>query len=82
MNAAVMRNTEINPVIPLSKNEESEGVYFSAYEWKIFTEELKMGKDIKKALHNARYLAKLNKGIKQLEEGRGQIHELIEVEDD
>ena len=81
MSAAVMRNTEINPVIP-EKNEKNEGVYFSAYEWKVFTEELKLGKDVKTALHNARYLEKLSKGIKQLEEGHGQIHELIEVEDD
>ncbi|PIE77127.1 MAG: prevent-host-death protein [Clostridiales bacterium] len=28
---------------------------------------------------NAEYLAKLDRGIKQIEEGRGQEHELIEV---
>lgn len=38
--------------------------------------------DIKEAARKAEYREKLNRSIKQLEEGRGQIHELIEVEDD
>ena len=73
--------------MPLELTEESgtdnnEGVYFSPYEWQIFKEELKLGKDVQTAVNNARYYAKLKRNIKQLEEGRGQIHELIEVEDD
>ena len=35
--------------------------------------------DIAKAIRNAKYLAMLDRGFKQLEEGRGQLHELIEV---
>ena len=62
--------------------ERSKGKYFSAYEWEVFTKEIESGKNIKVALHNARYYGKLNKNIRQLEEGRGTIHELIEVEDD
>ncbi len=33
-----------------------------------------------KAIHNAEYLAMLDRGIAQLEAGKGQQHELIEVE--
>lgn len=32
-----------------------------------------------KTVRNAEYLAKINQGIRQLESGHGQIHELIEV---
>ena len=87
MNTTEMLNPEINPVLPLEPTEKSdtdnkEGVYFSPYEWQIFKEELKLGKDVQTALHNARYCAKLKRSIKQLEEGSGQVHELIEVEND
>lgn len=36
---------------------------------------------ITKALRNAEYLAKIDQGIEQLESGKGQVHELIEVDD-
>ena len=35
-----------------------------------------------KAARNAEYLAMIDRSIKQLSEGRGQIHELIEVDDE
>lgn len=35
-----------------------------------------------KAAKNAEYLAMIDRGIAQLSAGRGQSHELIEVEDD
>ena len=35
-----------------------------------------------KAARNAEYLAKIDRGIEQLEKGEGKIHELIEVDDD
>ncbi|MCM1132643.1 MAG: type II toxin-antitoxin system prevent-host-death family antitoxin [Ruminococcus flavefaciens] len=35
-----------------------------------------------KALRNAEYLAMINQGIQQIEAGKGQVHELIEVDDD
>ena len=87
MNTTEMLNPEVNPIVPLEPTEKSdidnkEGVYFSPYEWQIFKEELKLGKDVQTAVNNARYCAKLKRGIKQLEERRGQIHELIEVEND
>lgn len=36
---------------------------------------------LEKAARNAEYLAMLDRGIAQLEAGKGQLHELIEVED-
>jgi antitoxin YefM len=35
-----------------------------------------------KAARNAEYLAKIDRGIEQLASGRGQLHELIEVDAD
>lgn len=37
---------------------------------------------IMKATRNAEYLAKIDMSIEQLENGKGQVHELIEVEDE
>jgi antitoxin YefM len=37
---------------------------------------------MEKASRNAEYLAKIDRGIEQLASGRGQQHELIEVETD
>lgn len=38
--------------------------------------------EMQKALRNAQYLARIDQGVKQLEKGHGQVHELIEVDDD
>ncbi len=35
-----------------------------------------------KAAKNAEYLSMIDKGIEQLESGKGQQHELIEVDDE
>lgn len=35
-----------------------------------------------KAIRNAEYLAKIDRGLEQLAAGKGQQHELIEVEED
>lgn len=37
---------------------------------------------LEKAARNAEYLAMIDRGIAQLEAGKGQKHELIEVEDE
>ena len=37
---------------------------------------------LEKAARNAEYLAMIDRGIAQLEAGKGQRHELIEVEDE
>ena len=73
MNAAVIKNTNISPMVPLDKSDDNEGVYFSAYEWKVFTEELKLGKDVKTALHNARYYGELKRRIDDTEVGRNTV---------
>lgn len=38
--------------------------------------------NIMKAARNAEYLAEIDKAAAQFEAGKGQIHDLIEVEDD
>lgn len=38
--------------------------------------------EIMKAMKNFEYLAKIDQGIAQLESGKGQVHELIEVDDE
>mgnify|MGYP003378328687 CR=1 FL=1 len=37
---------------------------------------------LEKAARNAEYLAMLDRGITQLETGRGQVHDLIEADDE
>lgn len=37
---------------------------------------------LEKSARNAEYLAMIDRGIAQLEAGKGQLHELIEVEDE
>jgi antitoxin YefM len=37
---------------------------------------------LEKAARNAEYLAKIDRSIEQLVSGRGQLHELIEVDED
>ena len=67
------------------ENNSDESVTFSLSELKYFVAEMKEmmaeGKtiDIPKAIHNAKYFANLEPSIKQLNEGRGQKHDLIEV---
>lgn len=37
---------------------------------------------LEKAARNAEYLAMIDRGISQLEAGKGQMHELLEVDDE
>lgn len=37
---------------------------------------------LEKAARNSEYLAMIDRGIAQLEAGRGQVHELLEAEDE
>ena len=67
----------------------SKAINFAPREWFFFKEELDKqfaeGKgvvDILKALRNTRYLAMLDRGFSQLENGYGHCHELIEAEDE
>ena len=66
----------------------SKPINFAPRELTLFKEELDKqfaegnGVDISKALRNARYLAMLDRGFRQLENGYGHFHELIEVDDE
>lgn len=66
----------------------SKPINFAPRELKFFKDELDKqftegnGVDLSKALRNARYLAMLDRGFRQLENGYGHFHELIEVDDE
>ena len=68
--------------------DESQPITFAPREWFFFKEEIKnqiaegKGVDILKALHNARYFAKIDRRIDNIKAGRWTEHELIEVEDE
>ena len=48
----------------------------------VFLMSLEKYNSIMKATKNAKYLAMIDKAIEQLEQGKGNMHELIEVEDE
>lgn len=80
MNAAMINDEYLNSekyfAISNRKNdeiEEGKGFYFSDYEWYVFKEELKLGKSIDTALHNARYYGELKKRIDDIEAGRNLV---------
>ena len=78
MIANAMRESEINPLAFNSIDNRSDqhkekGVYFSEYEWNVFTEELKLGRSVETALHNARYYGELKRRIDNLEAGRNTV---------
>lgn len=68
--------------------DESQPITFAPREWFFFKEEIKnqiaegKGVDILKALHNARYFAKIDRRIDSIKAGHWTEHELIEVEDE
>ena len=65
-----------------------ENITFDKYEWKNFLIEIKNmvkdGKEIDfaKAMHNARYLGKLDRADEEFKAGHWVEHDIIEVEDD
>ena len=72
--------------LPEEKISVEDSMTLNADELKNFQEEIQRqiegGNkiiDIGKATRNAKYLTMLDRGFKQLDEGRGQLHELIEV---
>ncbi len=44
--------------------------------------ERKSYEEMARAQRNAEYLAKLDRGFAQMKDGRGQVHDLIEVDDE
>ena len=81
MSAKVAKKT-----LPQSETQNEDTMILNEAESKYFKEEINKQLaetkiiDIGKAARNARYLAMLDEGFKQLDEGRGQFHDLIEVE--
>ena len=87
MQAVLNEKAFENPVE--EKNIENEGgIFFNPTEWKYFKLEIEdmMHSDrefsFQKAVHNARYLAEIDKRAKDMDAGHWVEHDLIEVEDD
>ena len=86
METAAVEKISVEPVEENLKNEES--ITFDKYEWKNFlieiTDMVKDGKkiDFEKAVHNARYLASIDRATERMNAGHWVEHDLIEVEDD
>ena len=64
--------TDNNETVIVTRKDEKNVVILS----------LEKYNQIMKAARNAEYLAMLDRGIAQLSAGKGQLHELIEVDDD
>ena len=64
--------TDHNETVIVTRKDEKNVVILSKKKYN----------QIMKAFQNAEYLAMIDRGIAQLSSGKGQQHELIEVEDD
>ena len=64
--------TDFHETIIVTRKDEKNVVLMS----------LERYNQLEKAARNAEYLAMIDRGIAQLEAGKGQQHELIEVSDD
>ncbi len=67
-------------ISPVTQTENIDGEFFTNEEWKYFKDEINKqvaeGEkiiDFGKAMRNARYLAMLDRGFKQMKEGGGRI---------
>lgn len=63
--------TDKNETVIVTRKDEKNVVLMS----------LEQYNQMVKAARNAEYLAKIDRAIEQLASGKGQLHELIEVED-
>lgn len=64
--------TDANETVIVTRKDEKNVVLMS----------LDRYNQLEKSARNVEYLAMIDRGIAQLEGGRGQAHELIEVEDE
>lgn len=64
--------TDLQETVIVTRKDEKNVVLMS----------LEKYNQLEKAARNAEYLAMIDRGISQLEAGKGQLHELIEVEDE
>lgn len=89
MQVALNEKAFENTVEKDDKNIEGEkGIFFNPTEWKYFKLEIEdmMNSNrefsFQKAIHNARYLAEIDKATERMNAGHWVEHDLIEVEDD
>lgn len=64
--------TDYNETVIITRKDEKNVVLMS----------LEQYNQIMKAARNAEYLAMIDRGINQISSGKGQSHELIEVDED
>lgn len=64
--------TDEHETVIVTRKGEKNVVLISLEEWNA----------LQKAARNAEYLSKIDRAIEQLSSGKGQLHELIEVDDD
>lgn len=64
--------TDEHETVIVTRKGEKNVVLISLEEWNA----------LQKAAKNAEYLAKIDRAIEQLSDGKGQFHELIEVDED
>ena len=72
LNAYCDKATDNNETVIVTRKDEKNIVIMS----------LEQYNSIMKAARNAEYLAKLDRSMEQLSQGRGTVHDLIEVEDE
>ena len=60
----------------------AEPLEVSFNQMKYYLIDQKSYEEMAKAKRNAEYLAKLDRGFAQMKSGQGQIHDLIEVDDE
>lgn len=64
--------TDEHETVIVTRKGEKNVVLISLEEWN----------SLQKAARNAEYLAKIDRAIEQLSAGKGQLHDLIEVDED
>ena len=88
MNAAPMMNYNeaVQAQTPTENKKQKEESYvsFTKEEWEYFFKELKLRplneENLQKAINNARYLAMLDRGFKEMEVGKGTVMTFEELE--
>lgn len=86
MNASPMMdyNEAVQSQSATEDKKEESYVSFTKEEWEYFFKELKLRplneENLQKAINNARYLAMLDRGFKEMEEGKGTVMTFEELE--
>ena len=86
MNTSQVENFDESMQVKTSSDKKTEESYvrFTKEEWEYFFKELKLRplteENLQKAINNARYLAILDRGFKEMEEGKGTVMTFEELE--